>query len=222
MTVPTALQAGRAFAPSLGIAVAVVLAVPVAPARGEDGLTQGENAQPAAPASGPTSVPVETPASSPGAESQAAASDDFGLLGDLWGVRRSLADHGIDFAAELTLDNAWNTRGGLETGFVFMPFLDLELALRSKPLLGFDGGRFTISMISYGQSRDPDALVPNFWGWSDLISGQGSVTQLAELWYEQALFDKRLRVRFGKLDANDLFANVFENDSFINSERPGT
>lgn len=142
---------------------------------------------------------------------------DFGALGDLWGVRSDLSAAGIDFGGTLTVDNAWNTMGGLSRGFVFLPLLDLNLALRTKPLIDLEGGRFNVAMIAYGQSRNPDALVPDFWGWSDLISGIGSVTQLSELWYEQILWDDRLRIRFGKQDANALFAVTPGAANFITS-----
>jgi len=147
-----------------------------------------------------------------------------GVAGDLWGVRRTLADAGIDLSAEVTLDNAWNTRGGTKTGYAFMGLLDLSLAIRTEPLLSWKGGRFNIAMLSYWQGNDPFGLVDDYWGWDAIATGIGPLTQISELWYEQDLFERRLTVRFGKQDANSTFATVPGAGAFISAAAtyPGT
>ncbi len=233
------LERGRGWTAAAGIAASLTAAFPAS------GDQSAPPAPAASPAAAPESVGQATPADPvPDPDGHGPAMQDefspdapytmsrtstdeaasFGLLGELGGIRRSLADHGIDLALELTLDNAWNTRGGTKTGFVFMGLLDLNLGVRTEPLLGWKGGRFTVTMLSYWQSTNPYGLVNDYWGWDAISSGIGSLTQLAEVWYEQDFLDRFLTLRFGKQDANSTFAIVPGAGAFISSAAtyPGT
>jgi porin len=60
-----------------------------------------------------------------------------------------------------------------------------------------------------------DALVGDAQGFDN--SDAPRFRQLSELWFEQTLFRERLRLRFGKLDANSDFAHVENGSEFLNS-----
>lgn len=127
--------------------------------------------------------------------------------------------HGLDVKATLTTDWSVNLRGGVNTaGSAFRHLLDITVTLDTEALFGLEGG--TVGLLFQNQNG-PDASVEDT---GDLqvfsnIDADGR-TQLAELWYEQALSDDRLRVTVGKVDANSLFAFVENGAEFIHSS-PG-
>lgn len=183
--------------------------------------SQDEPAPPSTSTPAPDRSPVDenTQSNTAYTQAQQSAADAglFGLAGDGFGVRRALTNVGVDLGASLILDNVWNTHGGADTGYALLSLLNLNIAVRTEPLLKWKGGRFYIAMLSYGQSRDPFELVPTYWGWEGIASGEGSVTQMSELWYEQEFLDRFLTLRFGKQDANSTFGVVPGGGAFIST-----
>lgn len=124
------------------------------------------------------------------------------LTGDWFGARSALEERGIAWAFSLTSVHQVNTRGGLSTHdreSDWSGIYDVELELDFEALCGLPGG----SMYTLVEG-----------GWNDSIDGSsvGSATEvndnasgdlpvdLLEFWWEQSLFDGRVRLRFGKID----------------------
>lgn len=133
-----------------------------------------------------------------------------------WGsVRDQLATIGFDFNGSYTGEWTGVLAGGVRERGSYRHIIDLNLMVDFEKLIGLEGGSFFIDYYSTsGRSLSADvgdyALVSN-------IETDGAVDQIAELWYEQWLFSRVLRLKFGKIEANSEFAFFNHGDGFINS-----
>jgi porin len=100
---------------------------------------------------------------------------------------------------------------------------DIELAGDLKRLLGVDGGIYIAAMGSWSKYGGIDApAVGSFFG----VNGDGVPREdmaIAQVWYEQAFFDKTLRIRVGKMDITSGFdcggsTVAFDNNAYANDE----
>lgn len=136
--------------------------------------------------------------------------------GDWFGLRPKLVERGVTFEASLIADFSKNLRGGLGTaGEAFRHLFDASLTFESEPLLGYKGGKLFVDFQTQAGDNGTELLLGDFQGFSN-IDADG-LTALYELWYEQILFDGRLRFKLGKLDAAGDFAFVDNGVEFINS-----
>lgn len=145
------------------------------------------------------------------------------LTGDWLGARRWLGERGITLDLSFTTIYQHNAHGGVQTrhGHRVSASYDLELTLDFAALKLWDGG--TLYVLAEGQWDDGISnagYVGDLFGVNGDIYGAAEM-QVAELWYEQALLDNRLRIRFGKLDlTNDFDTNAYANDEtaqFLNN-----
>jgi len=90
--------------------------------------------------------------------------------------------------------------------------LKFSLTLQSKQL-GWQDGRFFAVAHSHG-GRDGAIYADTFQGISNIDSSNR--THLYEMWFEQNLFGKKMRIKAGKVDANTEFAFVENALDFIN------
>jgi porin len=127
------------------------------------------------------------------------------LLGDLGGMRTTLHDMGIDIRANLINEFAGNTSGGLSQGGrnagEFNFGADLNLGR-----MGLDpGGSIHITFTQrYGYSLSQQVI-------GNLVSvqeiyGTGQNFRLAELSFEQALYDNHLNIVAGRVITENDFA----------------
>ncbi|HLL90756.1 MAG TPA: carbohydrate porin, partial [Tepidisphaeraceae bacterium] len=124
--------------------------------------------------------------------------------GDWAGVRPRLVDRGITVNAALTVDTFANVRGGADTEGVGVEHLfDLALTLDTERLLGHPGGTVYVLFQNHAGDRVSDR-VGDLYGIGGLDAD--GRTQVSEAWFDQQLFDDRLRVRVGKIDAQMEFA----------------
>jgi porin len=130
---------------------------------------------------------------------------DWGrATGDWGGARTHLEDNGITFNGSLTTD--WGTvlLGGLRQKGSSRTLLDLNVAFDLETLAGIEGGTVYADYYST-DGRGGSEDVGDYLGVSNIYTGD-NVHQLAELWYEQWLFEKKARLKVGKVDANYEFA----------------
>lgn len=135
--------------------------------------------------------------------------------GNWWGVRDTLEEHGVFFNTSLIMDVSTNFSGGLERETVYRQLLDVNLAVETEPLIGWEGGTFYISFNNYAGGNGTTELVGDLQGFDNLDADD--YTALYELWYSQSLFEDLFVLTVGKLDANALFAYVEAGGLFINS-----
>lgn len=135
--------------------------------------------------------------------------------GNWGGMRDSLSALGFDFAGSYTGDWMAVLEGGADRDSSYRHLLDLNATFDFEKLLNIEGGTLFIDFYSTsGESASADA--GDLQGLSN-IETDGSRDQIAEVWYEQWLFGRVLRVKFGKVDANSEFAFIDAAGEFINS-----
>ncbi len=162
--------------------------------------------------------------SQPGVE-EAAAREWFGselppwkwsrATGDWGGLRSRLEKAGIAFEGAYIVDVSAAWSGGIRGGATTRSLLDVNLTLDLETLVGLEGA--TLFADYYSQvGRDGSRNVGDIQAFSN-IDSVDNVHQLAELWYEQWLFSRKLRIKVGKVEANSEFAFVDAAGEFINS-----
>ena len=67
------------------------------------------------------------------------------LLGDWFGLRTELADHGVNFEFLYGGSVPDNLSGGNRRGAVYQGALLMDLNLDSEKLIGYEGGTFNVS-----------------------------------------------------------------------------
>ena len=140
----------------------------------------------------------------------------FHAAGDLLGLRPWLASRGMSLEALVLADLSRNFRGGISTGKeAFRHLLEVSFTLATEPLFGFAGGTFFVDFQTQEGRHGTEILVGDFQGFSN-IDAPG-FTALYEVWYEQVFLDGKLRLKLGKIDANNEFAFVEHGGPLINS-----
>lgn len=133
---------------------------------------------------------------------------------DWFGARPWLDDHGVTVGANLTIDASRDFRGGGASGDNFTRNLfNLNLTLNTERLIGWKGGTFFVNFQNEAGTNGSERV-----GSIQTISNIDSegVTEISELWYEQTMFDGKLRAKVGKVDANTEFAVNEYGAEFLN------
>jgi porin len=133
-----------------------------------------------------------------------------------FGLRPKLESEGITFQGTDTADYSKNFRGGIDTsGDAFRNLLDMRFNVDTRALFGMYGGTFSIDFQNQNGQNGSDKLTGDVQGF-DNADADGR-TQIAELWYQQLLFEDKLRIKVGKVDANSEFAFPEYGAGFLNS-----
>ena len=136
------------------------------------------------------------------------------LLGDWAGFRTEAEASGIEFDASAILDFGFVLDGGLDQRGEDVRALDLNLTM-DLAWLGL-GEDLILFADMYSISRGSiDGAVGTAQGLSNIETG-ASIDQLAEIWLQWILLENRLRVKFGKIEANSEFAAVDAAGEFLN------
>lgn len=123
-------------------------------------------------------------------------------------ARQGLADAGIVFNLNLTLDSGWNFTGGATAGGFVSGLVTATAQLDMEKLVKLKGGSFLVSWQDFF-TTNPGAYdrVPDYWGYESIDSALGNINQLSQCYYSQSLLDGALVVSFGKQDALNSFLN---------------
>jgi porin len=144
------------------------------------------------------------------------ASFENNLTGDWWGQRQKLQDAGITVGATLTAEGFDNFQGGIDTAHaVGATTFDLYFALDTESLLHLPGGEFYVDLEDHAFRNPTTTLVGDL----QVFDKQNSppYLQIFEMWYQQQLFDGKLRIKVGKVDTNTEFSVIDNGLPFINS-----
>lgn len=137
------------------------------------------------------------------------------LTGGWKGARQSLADEGILPNGQLVLEGFENSQGGAHTGVAWASTFDLNVGVDLDKALNLKGGEFYMDLENHA-GRDPavdlTGDIQNF----DKLNYRPYL-QLFEFWYQQVLFDGRLRLKAGKIDANTEFSVIDNGLPFLNA-----
>ncbi|MEM9882483.1 MAG: carbohydrate porin [Planctomycetota bacterium] len=145
------------------------------------------------------------PAPTPDADAPLAEREE--LTGNWGGLRDDLAAAGLTVAAENVLEASTVFAGGVDEDASLRNLFTLGLELDTAPGLGVEGGTFFVQYLSVTAERGGSGDAGDLQGFSNLENDR-SLDVIYELWYEQKLFDERLRIKVGKIDANSEFAAV--------------
>jgi porin len=126
--------------------------------------------------------------------------------GDWWGLRTTLANNGLALGGYVQLDVTKNLRGGADTDKTPTRYLlDLNAT--------YDAAKFLpdATLFLDFQSHDgPNGskTVGDIQGFDNMDAPH--FVQIEELWYQQLLFDKQLRIKAGKIDINTSDFSIFD------------
>lgn len=178
---------------------------------------------PPAPAPPPTSS-ADPALAPPVVEASAPAVDWFGenpywewsnATGNWGGVRTWFAERGLTFAASYTFDWSSVWSGGVRRRASSRSLFDANLTIDLEKLAGLGGGEVFVDFQSInGRGGSLDAGDTH--GISNIQAGR-SLDQISELWYQQWMFDRAVRLKIGKVDANSEFAFAESATGFLNS-----
>ena len=139
-----------------------------------------------------------------------------GLTGDWFGLRNFAGDHGVAVGVRYVAISMGNLEGGFDTGFFGGGPLGVTVTLDTESLVGWKGGTlffdwefFNWYNKRYSPNRQYDPSGSYVGSNTNFIDDtQTILNQVAQLYYEQALFDDVLTVAFGKIDSNVTYSSV--------------
>jgi porin len=135
---------------------------------------------------------------------------------DLFGARSKLENAGVAFDVLLTADYSKNFQGGIDTaGDAFRHLLEATIQIDTAKLVHLPGGTLFIDFQQQNGTNGSLTLTGDLQRFDD-IDADGR-TQIAELWYQQLLFNDVLRLKIGKVDANTEFALMTNAKEFLNA-----
>ena len=138
------------------------------------------------------------------------------LLGNWGGLRTLLDNHGITFSLNQTTDYVGNTQGGFKQGFVYDGLLDLEVDVDLNKAVGWRGGKIHFSgYVIQGQNLSTQNI-GNLMTVSN-VESEPSIAKVGEAWLEQSLWDDRLRLRGGLIEADRNYMISPTGTVFVNS-----
>lgn len=150
--------------------------------------------------------------------SEAGAPGDFWhwdrVTGDWGGARTKMEQAGLTLEASFTADWFGVLDGGVRRSSETMTIADLNLTLDLETVAGWQGAS-VFADLYWTDGDSISALAGDVQGVSNIEADNRF--QLAELWYEQVMFDGALRLKVGKIEANSEFAFVDAAGEFINS-----
>jgi porin len=140
------------------------------------------------------------------------------LTGDWGGVRTSLEQQGITLRAHYLSETAGNPIGGLEQGIKYAQQIDFGADLDLGKLVGLPGGAIHFTFTDRAGRSLAAEDIGNIISVQEIFGG-GQNFRLAELSYQQSLFDDRLNVKLGWIHAADDFTSspiycYFQNNGF--------
>jgi porin len=128
------------------------------------------------------------------------------VTGDWGGARTSMEDKGITFAGSLTWEwsSVWD--GGATNKASDRHMWDVNATFDTEKMLDLKGGTLYVDAY-WTESSGGSGDVGDYQGISNIDTYEDRA-QIAEVWYEQKLFDDVLRIKAGKMEANSEFAFV--------------
>ena len=140
----------------------------------------------------------------------AVAAEPFDRLTNL---RDELRNQGFAVAIREVLEGFDNFRGGIQSGRVGASTLEANLAIDTQERLGVPGGKFYVDVQNHAGPDPSTALVGDLQVFDKLNFRPYS--QIFELWYQQTLFDNKIRLKIGKVDANTELSHIDNGLYFI-------
>ena len=139
------------------------------------------------------------------------------VVGGYRHVHDNLAERGISLEIYYSADLFVNTSGGVDTesAYAYRGLLDIGLTAETDALGLWPGGTF---FINFADTHGED-LTERFVGDLQVVNNADApaMSTVYEAWYRQDLFDGRVWLKVGKMDANSDFAGGLFRDEFVHS-----
>lgn len=134
--------------------------------------------------------------------------------GDVFGLRTQLDELGVQVGGGVIFDWSAAWSGGRRNRDTGRSLLDINVGFDGEKLLGIRG--LTLFVDAYSKvGRDGSADVGDIGYFSNIDTR--NLHQIAEAWVEQKLFDDKLRIKIGKVDANSEFGFVEAGGELVNA-----
>ena len=136
------------------------------------------------------------------------------LLGDLGGVRSTLANHGVEAELNYTGDLWGVMDGGTKRIATYLDLAKLALHIDNEKLLGIKGNTVTLSALDSNGTRTNGSTVGSVQGIdNNEVSANG--VRLYEAWVNQEFFNGRAAILFGLHDLNSEFDLTDSTANFV-------
>ncbi|HEX5553969.1 MAG TPA: carbohydrate porin [Chitinophagaceae bacterium] len=127
----------------------------------------------------------------------------------------ALKEKGVTFGISESLEGYYNFTGGIRSGSAYASTFDANMNIDLQKLIGFRGATFYVDLEDHAGDNPTNTLTGD---WQVFDKHNASpFLQVLEIWYQQELFDRKLRVKVGKIDANTEFSVIDNGLEFINS-----
>jgi len=123
---------------------------------------------------------------------------EHNLLGDWFGLRNTLLDHGVDITGSYVAEPAGNPVGGTRHSFTYLHNIGFGIALDLEKIAGIPGTTFTVT----GSQRSGSGLTQESIGNAisvQQIYGGGQTIRLVQMRFDHILFDGRFALSYGRL-----------------------
>jgi porin len=135
--------------------------------------------------------------------------------GNWGGARQRLVNAGVTPQVSYTTDLLANPVGGAKQGFAYAGNLEASLQFDLETLLRLKGSSFFIG-ASWASGRDlSESKIDNRFTVSQVFEGQS--VRLAQMYFEQDLFEKRLSLAIGRLSTGDDFATSDLSGNYVSA-----
>ena len=126
------------------------------------------------------------------------------LLGDMWGLRSTLAKYGISFALQETSEVLGNVTGGAKRGAAYDGLTQMAVQLDTNRAFGWHGGTFNVSALQLHGSNLSSSNLLTLQTASGIEADRA--TRLWELWYQQKFLEEdRLDIKVGQQSLDQEF-----------------
>src|SRR6266513_2792870 len=125
------------------------------------------------------------------------------LLGDWYGMRSWLEDHGITPTLTFVTDALGNPSGGMRQSFTAFNNLGVDLQFNLEKLYGLKGGSFELSTSYRFGSSLSQKYIGNVFNVQQVCCG--ATFRVVDVGYHQRLFDDRVSFRVGRIATGDDF-----------------
>jgi porin len=127
----------------------------------------------------------------------------------------TLKNQGINFGINEDLEGYYNFTGGIRIGSAYASTFDANVSVDLDKLMHIPGATFYLDLEDHLGDNPTDKLVGDFQVFDK--HNAAPFFQALELWYQQELFNNKLRIKVGKIDANSEFSVIDNGLPFINS-----
>jgi len=125
------------------------------------------------------------------------------LLGDWFGARAGLVEHGVTPTVTFVTDALGNPTGGMRQGFRGASNLGLDVLFDLDKIFGLAGGSFEVSFSARSGSGLSKEDIGNVFSVQQVFGGE--TYRLVDVAYRQQLLDDRVEFRVGRIAAGDDF-----------------